>query len=578
MPEGAEGAQADWRTPIWGRYEVELRAGAERRDPVREARVTARITSPSGGTSEVEGFWDGGRTWRARFSPDELGRWSWETVSDEQGLGGRRGELECVPYEGASPLFGHGELRASRDGTHLEHADGTPFFWLACTAWNGALLSDERAWRTYLVDRAMKGFTAIQFVTTQWRAAETDREGMVAFRGREKIEIVPEFFRRLDRKLDEVNGAGLVAAPVLLWAIADRTGRNPGHVLPEGEAALLARYMVARYGAHQVVWILAGDGDYKGEKAGRWRRIGRAVFGEGRERRPPPPAYSAEAAASAAKAGRLRRAAPSVAPRREGGRRRLVTMHPCGQSWVADEFRDEPWFDLIGYQSGHGESDAELRWLTSGPPAKEGGEGRTLPVVNLEPNYEGHRAYRTGTLFDERLVRRAAYWSLLVSPTAGVTYGAHGIWYWSEEPAEPLDHAGTGVAPPWHEAMRLPGSVSMRHLRDLFGSVPWWRLRPRPDLLAEQPGEADPARFVAAAATEDIEAAVVYLPPAPGGGTAVREVSFRKEALPERMKASWFDPATGVWGEAFTLSRAQAGKLTSPVEGDAVLVLRSGRD
>ena len=54
----------------------------------------------------------------------------------------------------------------------------------------------------------------------------------------------------------------------------------------------------------------------------RWKKIGRAVFGDRHER--------------------------------------LVTMHPCGQSWVADEFRHEDWFDFIGYQKNR--SDVRRRW------------------------------------------------------------------------------------------------------------------------------------------------------------------------------------------------------------------------
>jgi hypothetical protein len=55
---------------------------------------------------------------------------------------------------------------------------------------------------------------------------------------------------------------------------------NPGFALPEDQAILIARYMVARWQAHDVVWILPGDGDFRGEKAEKWKRIGRAVFGD----------------------------------------------------------------------------------------------------------------------------------------------------------------------------------------------------------------------------------------------------------------------------------------------------------
>lgn len=231
------------------------------------------------------------------------------------------------------------------------------------------------------------------------------------------------------------------------------------------------------------------------------------------------------------------------------------------------------WFDFFGYQSGHGDGDADLRWLLEGPPATAWGEGRAIPFVNLEFNYEGHLAYQSKRPFDDFMVRRAAYWSLLVAPTAGVTYGAHGIWPWQEEGGVPLDHPHTGAAPPWHEAIRLPGSESMRIMRSLFDSLDWWRLRPAPDILARQPGEADPNRFVAASATEGHEQAVVYLPAGRGGEGAVREVELRTDLLPEGARASWFDPATG---ERTPPARPGAVRLRSPFAHDAALVISGG--
>ena len=95
----------------------------------------------------------------------------------------------------------------------------------------------------------------------------------------------------------------------------------------------------------------------------------------------------------------------------------LVTLHPCGLSWVGDAFGNEEWFDFLGYQSGHGDGDDDLKWLAFGPPAQSQKLGK--PVINLEPNYEGHPAYQSGKLHDAHAVRRAAYWSMLVSPPAG---------------------------------------------------------------------------------------------------------------------------------------------------------------
>lgn len=510
----------------WGRFEAALTAAKAHANPVQDVPLRVEFTGPGGAAHTVAGFWDGDRTWRVRFAPAAPGRWTFLTrCQEDAGLNGQRGEFSCVPYEGENPLYRHGPVRVSLDRWHLAHADGTPFFWLSDTAWNGALLASEADWKTYLADRAGKGFTAIQFVTTQWRAATGDADGRAAYTGKEQIAVNPAFFQRLDRYFDALNERGLVAAPVLLWAVGD--ARDPGSSLPEDQCIVLVRYMVARYGGHHCIHILGGDGNYGGKRAEKWQRIGRAVFGD-------KPAWP-------------------------------VTMHMCGQSWVAAEFRNEPWYAFHGYQSGHGDADRALRWLIEGPPSKDWRTEPHHPVINLEPNYEGHRGYENKSVFGAHEVRRAAYWSLLVSPTAGVTYGAHGIWPWMLKRGFPMNHQHAGEAPPWHEAMRLPGSTSMKHLRTFFASLEWWRLRPAPDMVTEQPAKDDPKRFVAAARAQDGTFAVVYMP-------TREDAVLRTEALKAPVVARWFDPREGKWTDAAPAATPSAA-FRAPGDGDWVLWL-----
>src|SRR4051794_26191870 len=81
-----------------------------------------------------------------------------------------------------TPFEKHGRIRVAKAGTYLEHADGTPFFFLADTCWTGPALSTEKDWQTYLDDRKKKGFTAIQFnIVSPWRTAPTDAEGNVSY-------------------------------------------------------------------------------------------------------------------------------------------------------------------------------------------------------------------------------------------------------------------------------------------------------------------------------------------------------------------------------------------------------------
>lgn len=514
-PEGAP-------VPVWGRWEAAFEATADA-DPWTELSV--ELTAPDGGSRTVRGFWDGGRTWRVRFMPDAPGTWTYRTATQPavDGLSGEEGRFMVVEAADTATVFlQHGPVHISDEGHYLAHRDGTPFFWLGDTAWNGALRSTEEDWATYLADRAGKGFSVIQFVTTQWRAAHTDAEGNVAYVGYDSIQVNPAFFQRLDRRVDAVNEAGLLAAPVLLWALGEPE-QVPGK-LPEEQAIRLARYLTARYGAHHVAWILGGDENYSGANAERWLRIGRGVFDE---------------------AGH--------AP---------VTLHPQGMQWHFDPFLDEPWLTLLIYQSGHGDDAETLRWIHSGPPSQAWQQEPIRPIINAEPPYEDHVAYQSRQPHSAYNVRRAVYWSLLNAPTAGVTYGAHGIWSWETEPAEPLNHEGSGVAKPWQEAMELPGSTHMQYVADLFGAIEWWTLRPAPELLAAQPGDDDPAHFAAAARSEAGDLAVLYLPV---GGT----VTLDPELLAGDLPAAWFNPRDGSRTPA---EPSAPSTYTAPDTNDWVLV------
>jgi hypothetical protein len=497
-----------------GVIEVRLTSDRDYDNPFQDVTVVVDVVAPSGRHSRAEAFWDGGRTWRIRLPGDESGTWTWTTKSTDpanKGLttGGR------VQHGGARPPS---RLAPSSDGTHIVGDTGHPFFWLADTAWNGALRSTDADWREYLKRRASQRFTAIQFVTTQWRGG-TRVIPRPVFHGAERIRIDPDALTALDAKFAAVVQHGLRPAPVMLWAL---NPTDPGQALSEDDAIRLARYELARWGALRPAWFLGGDGRYLADKApDRWKRLGRAVFGD----------------------------APD----------QLATLHPSGLSWIADAFAGETWLDFIGYQSGHGDGERDLRWLVTGPPANSAAVGK--PVINLEPNYEGHPAYQSKAQHTPANVRRAAYWSMLVHAPAGVSYGNNETWVWNLETADAENHSNLRQIRPWRDGLATEGIDGMTRLRAFFESGPWTALRPAPQLLAEQPGESDPRRFVAVARTGAGNWTVAYLPM---GGPV------RFTALPQG-RTSWFNPRTG----ARLGARAESGTtFVAPTSEDWVFEAR----
>ncbi len=278
-------------------------------------------------------------------------------------------------------------------------------------------------------------------------------------------------------------------------------------------------------GAYRTVWLLGGDGDYD-EQMEKWKQIGRAVFG---------------------------------APHGN-----LVTMHPRGTYWPNEELRTEPWLSFASYQSGHGDNEERLRWFVQGPPATQWRALPKLPIINQEPNYEKMISRHQRRVYGAFEVRRALYWSLLISPCAGVTYGHQSIWPWLEVRGVPKDHENTGEAPPWNESLETEGTTSVMHLKRFFDGVAWWLLRPMPTWLAHQPGHDDPFHFIAIARAEDGSFGVAYTP-------SGQPIALKVDEEATFTRHHWFDPRTG---ELQVASGANASHFTPPAEQDWVLLLR----
>src|SRR5438876_288256 len=74
------------------------------------------------------------------------------------GLHNQSGAFLCTVPSGKTRFTQHGPVRVSPDNRYLVHADQTPFFYLADTAWNGALLSTPGEWDQYTRERARQKF------------------------------------------------------------------------------------------------------------------------------------------------------------------------------------------------------------------------------------------------------------------------------------------------------------------------------------------------------------------------------------------------------------------------------------
>lgn len=243
----------------WQVAEIALTSSKAYANPYGDVDLTATFTGPDGKTINRPAFWDGGGTWKVRFSPTVVGAWRWKTACSDPantGLHEKSGSLTCVPSEGDNPCYRHGFLRVSDNRRHFVHADGTPLFWLGDTHWQmpdteridvcnhpdhaGKPCPHGGQFQHLVADRRAKGFNVYQTYPSAtspawWASPYTT--------------INPQRFREVfDFEMDHLADQGFV--------IALGFGHfNNSTKIPVGDLRRWARYLIARYGAHPVVWI-----------------------------------------------------------------------------------------------------------------------------------------------------------------------------------------------------------------------------------------------------------------------------------------------------------------------------------
>ena len=165
----------------WEVVEIALEASGEHPNayvqglPDRNAPLAqVTFTGTSGAARDMRytlaAFWDGGKTWKARFAPPAPGEWSWSSASKDPGLAAATGKIKVAEWtEGekqANPAR-RGFIRVSqkgpRAGRYFEYADGTPFLWIGDTWWNWTKRGIQfSSFQKLADDRAVKGFTVGQ--------------------------------------------------------------------------------------------------------------------------------------------------------------------------------------------------------------------------------------------------------------------------------------------------------------------------------------------------------------------------------------------------------------------------------
>jgi hypothetical protein len=446
-------------------------------DPFNEIELDGLIDGPGGQSWRVPAYWAGGSEWRLRFAPPLPGKYKITTACTDTanaGLHGRQAHLEARPYAGSNPLLVHGPLRVAATRRTLEHADGTPFFWLGDTWWMG--LCQRLTWpedfQSLTADRVAKGFSLVQIVAGLY----PDMPGFDPRGANEAgfpweadyARINPAYFDRADPRIGWLARAGLVPCVVGSW----------GYYLPVLGLRKIKQHwrnLIARWGAYPLVWCLAGEGaspyylspDKEADKQVQisgWIEVARYI-------------------------------------RQVDPYQRLLTLHAAQE--ICDRVQAERLLDANLIEPAHG--GQEILVSSVALIQREVAHQPPMPALIAEVSYEGILHYSGAE------VQRFAFWSAMLCGAAGHTYGANGLWQMNtrEQPFGASPWGGTWGNMPWDEAARLPGSAQLGLARRLLERYQWWRFEPHQDWVCP-PGTPEHFKWPFAAGIPG-QVRVIYL-------------------------------------------------------------------
>ena len=263
--------------PTWQPHEIALTSSVSY-EPQKAWRVELNATfshEQSGTVLHGAGYWDGGTDWKLRFAPPTAGEWKWSTSCSDlenSGLHAKTASFAATANAGTNPLFLHGFLRPNKGNRFLEHADGTPFYWLGDTHWSG--FSSAEHWADSdnttidpgasahsmlkeMVDvRARQGYSVWKGETFVVNGKQGGEQGGISNAGGDTWgaggmygALRPEFWQAVDEIVEYINSKGIVVS----FAFAG-IGRGLTNESMVPDIMALARYTTARYAGYSTVW------------------------------------------------------------------------------------------------------------------------------------------------------------------------------------------------------------------------------------------------------------------------------------------------------------------------------------
>lgn len=368
--------------------------------------------------------------------------------------------------------------------------DGEPCFFLADTAWAAFTNISDVDWERYVYYRFKQGFNALQINILPQHDRTGSRLDIHPFEvnddGTYNYDSMNEtYFDRIVNMLGLMQDVGMVPVLVLLWSnYVQGTWSSDmglgGGAMALAQAKTYARYVVEKFAPFTPTYFVSGDTDFS-DVSSPYYQMGLEVVKE-------------------------------LSPQS------LTALHITPTTTLPDSFIESPLLDFYVYQSGHHPDNQALAYRL----AKEFYDKPiTRPVVNSEPNYEQMGVQYHYGRWQRQDVRRIMWQSVLSGSTAGMTYGAHGIWNWRDTMVliNEIDTKGFHDLPlQWIDAMHLRGAWDYSYAKHYFEVNNLYNLIPMSESLEYlntiglSGGEDHESERIRIAMTDDEATVFVYIP------------------------------------------------------------------
>jgi hypothetical protein len=479
--------------------------------------------------------------------------------------------LSCPEsFAAESPWQEHGKLQVSENRHTIEHADGTPFLWIADTGWGMFQQLTREDVDLYLENRQKLGFSVIQSVAFWYphgggmksgphNAANVyghrpfvggpdtpDTAKPLVIEGGSP-ENPNDYWDHADYIIQAVKKHNMHLALLPNWGRAYITPQFGGaHTeIDENEARAFGEFLGNRYHKEpHLIWVMGGDakaqikGYDKNQVYRDWdmrsvframaEGVGKGVTGQDLKWNKADPAWD----------------------------QLFMTYHPDGDAPdnSSNWFHNDAWLDANGVEVWRELDDVFLTMLRDyqlNDPAK--------PSLYLEGSYEfGSYRHECGWITPIK-VRRQVYHSFFAGG-AGHTYGAGPIW----------SMRGTGgdynCGYTWQQALSFPAAQQFAGVAKTFLQNHNWNDWVPDGRMIGAVGEGESLKT--GVMLRSGEMALVYF--SNNSSTPI------KNTLSESAKLKWFDPRNGEITQAGELAANETKNMVPPNRWeDAILILEA---